>query len=118
VEKKRPVSPFSIENVDDEKERQIANCYGALEGLSALILKSQQNGPIIGLSPEVAIDWKVDEQPQHGELVGVRFEARFDRPSAGGGTATTALLKLRSGRWGRSVGNAAWVCDVASASAR
>ena len=36
--------PFSIENVNDEKERQITNCYGALEGLSALILKSQQDG--------------------------------------------------------------------------
>ena len=95
---------FSIENVNDEKERQIANCYGTLEGLSALILKSQQNGAIIGLSPQVAIDWKIDEQPQHGELGGVRFEARFDRPPTGGGTATTTLPTLGSGRWDAPLG--------------
>ncbi len=91
--------PFSIENANEEKARSITNCYEMLEGMSSLVLKSQQNGTIIGLSPQVAIDWKTDDQPQRGELAGVRFEARFDQPPTVGGTATTTLPTLGAGRW-------------------
>lgn len=91
--------PFSIENADEEKTRQVANCYETLGGMSSLILKSQQTGAVIGLSPQVAFDWKTNEQPQRGELGGVVFEARFDRPSTGNGTQMSTLPTLGSGRW-------------------
>jgi beta-galactosidase GanA len=91
--------PFSIENVSPERERQIANCYGLLAGMSDIILTSQQNKKAIGLSPKVAFDWTIDEQPQRGELGGVIFEAQFDHPAAVGDTATTVLPTLGSGRW-------------------
>jgi beta-galactosidase GanA len=91
--------PFAIESVDEKRERAIANCYATLDGLSALILKSQQNGSIIGLSPQIGFDWKVDEQPQRGELAGTVIQAQFDRASAGVGTEKTSLPTLGSGRW-------------------
>jgi beta-galactosidase GanA len=91
--------PFSIENVQGETERLITNCYEMLSPMSDLILKSQQNRTIIGLSPQVAFDWTIDEQPQRGKLGGVLFEARFDRPSIEGGTQITTLPTLGSGRW-------------------
>jgi beta-galactosidase GanA len=91
--------PFAIESVDEKKERAIANCYATLDGLSALILKCEQNGGIIGLSPQIGFDWKVDEQPQRGELGGIVFEAKFDPAPTGGGTEKTTLPTLGSGRW-------------------
>jgi hypothetical protein len=90
--------PFSIENVDEKKERLISSCYDVLGGMSDLILKSQQTGNIIGLSPQVAFDWTVDEQPQKGELGGVLFEAQFDRPATGT-SETTTLPTLGANRW-------------------
>jgi beta-galactosidase GanA len=91
--------PFSIENVSDEKARLIAGCYGLMSGMSDLILKAQRNGTIIGLSPQVAFDWKIDEQPQRGELGGVIFEAQFDRPPVEGETQVTTLPTFGPGRW-------------------
>ena len=91
--------PFSIENVSPERERQIANCYGVLAGLSDIILNCQQNKKVIGLSPQIAFDWTIDEKPQRGELGGVIFEAQFDKPAVVGDTATTVLPTLGSGRW-------------------
>jgi beta-galactosidase GanA len=91
--------PFSIENVSPERERQIANCYSVLAGLSDIILNCQQNNKAIGLSPQIAFDWTTDGQPQHGELGGIIFEARFDKPAAVGDTSTTVLPTLGSGRW-------------------
>src|SRR5262249_8140367 len=49
--------------------------------------------------PQIGFDWKIDEQPQRGELAGIIFEAQFDRASTSGGTATTNLPTLGSGRW-------------------
>jgi beta-galactosidase GanA len=91
--------PFSIENLEDEKERLITNCYGMLSGMSDLVLKSQQDGAIIGLSPQIGFDWSIDDRLQRGELGGVIFEAIFDRPSIQGGTQATTLPTLGSGRW-------------------
>ena len=70
------VGPFSIESVSDEKARLITSCYEVLSGMSDLVLEAQQNETVIGLSPQVAFDWKTDDQPQRGELGGVVFEAR------------------------------------------
>ncbi len=91
--------PFSIENVSTEREREIGDCYKMLAGLSGIILNSQQNKKVIGLSPQVAFDWTIDEQPQRGELGGILFEAKFDQPVIGGDARTTALPTLGSGRW-------------------
>ncbi|MGA2443328.1 MAG: DUF5597 domain-containing protein [Tepidisphaeraceae bacterium] len=91
--------PFSIENVSPEREQQIANCYSVLAGLSDIILNCQQNKKVIGLSPQVAFDWTIKEQPQRGELGGIIFEAQFDKPATGGDTRTTVLPTLGSGRW-------------------
>jgi beta-galactosidase GanA len=91
--------PFSIENVSDEKARLIAGCYGLMSGMLDLILKAQRNGTIIGLSPQVAFDWKIDEQPQRGELGGVIFEAQFDRPPVEGEMQVTTLPTFGPGRW-------------------
>jgi beta-galactosidase GanA len=94
--------PFSIENVSEEKERLIANCYEVMSGMRDLILKAQQEGMILGLSPQIAFDWTTDEQPQRGELGGIILEARFDHPSTGGGggaTQATTLPTLGAGRW-------------------
>ncbi len=93
------VGPFSIENVSDGKARLITSCYGVLSGMSDLILKAQQNGTIIGLSPQVAFDWTTDDQPQRGELAGIVFEARFDRPPVQGESLVTALPTFGPGRW-------------------
>ncbi|MBC8108674.1 MAG: DUF5597 domain-containing protein [Anaerolineae bacterium] len=93
------IGPFSIENVRDENERLITNCYEVLTGMSDLITKSQQDGTVVGLSPQVGFDWNIDDQPQHAELGGVIFEARFDRPPTGGETETTSLPTLGAGRW-------------------
>jgi len=90
--------PFSIENVDAEKERQISNCYDVLGGLSETILEAQQKGTIIGLSPQVGFDWSIEDKPSRGELGGVVFEAQFDRPGTGG-AETTVLPTLGAGRW-------------------
>jgi beta-galactosidase GanA len=95
--------PFSIENADKEKERLITSCYGVLGGMSDLILKSQQTGAIVGLSPQVAFDWKVDEQPQKTALGGIIFEAQFDRPATGT-NETTTLPTLGASRWDAPAG--------------
>jgi beta-galactosidase GanA len=91
--------PFSIENVHDEKERLITNCYEILSEMSELILTSQQNQTVIGLAPQVAFDWMIDEKPQRGELGGVVFEARFDRPPTAGAVQPTTLPTLGPGLW-------------------
>ena len=91
--------PFSIENVDDKKERQITSCYTALKGMSPKILEAQAKGTILGLSPQVGFDWKTDDEPQRGQLGGVIFEAKFDRPGTAGATDTTVLPTLGAGRW-------------------
>lgn len=91
--------PFSIENVSDEKALLITSCYAVLSGMSDLILKAQQNGTIIGLSPQVGFDWTTDEDPQRAELAGVVFEARFDRPTVEGETQVTTLPTFGPGRW-------------------
>ena len=91
--------PFSIEKVSPEREQQITNCYGLLAGLSEIILNCRQNKKVIGLSPQIAFDWTIDEQPQRGELGGIIFEAQFDKPAAVGDTPTTVVPTLGSGRW-------------------
>ncbi len=91
--------PFSIENVSDEKARLISSSNAILSGLSDLILKAQQNGTIIGLSPQVAFDWTIDNQPQRAELGNTIFEARFDRPAVEGETKVTTLPTFGPGRW-------------------
>ncbi|MDB5328091.1 MAG: glycoside hydrolase family 35 [Phycisphaerales bacterium] len=91
--------PFSIENVEGEKQRLISDCYAALAGLSELILIGQQEGTILGLSPKVGFDWSVDESMQAGELGGITFKAVFDRQEIGGDTQTTTLPTLGAGRW-------------------
>jgi beta-galactosidase GanA len=97
--------PFSIENVNAEKEQQIANCYEMLTGLSRTILKCQQSHSIIGLSRQVAFDWSTGDEPQRNELGGVAFEARFDKPLVPGGDAHgTTLPTLGSGRWDAPAG--------------
>jgi beta-galactosidase GanA len=93
------VGPFSIESVSDEKARLITSCYGVLSGMSDLILKAHQNGTVIGLSPQVAFDWKSDQQPQRGELGGIVFAARFDRPPGEGDVDLTTLPTFGPGRW-------------------
>jgi beta-galactosidase GanA len=93
------VGPFSIENVSDEKARLITSCYGVLSGMSDLILEAQQNETVVGLSPQVGFDWKIDERPQRGELDGVIFEARFDRPPGSGEVDVTTLPTHGPGRW-------------------
>jgi beta-galactosidase GanA len=92
------VGPFAIEDVSDEKARLFAGCFGVLGGMSELILKGQRDGTILGLSPQVNFDWSVHDQPQAGDLAGVRFTAKFDKPSTGDTQATT-LPTLGSGRW-------------------
>jgi hypothetical protein len=92
------VGPFSIENVSDERERQITQCYSLLEGLAPLILQSQQQGKILGLSPQVAFDWKIPDDPQTGQLSNIIFTAQFDR-AAIGDASTTVLPTLGAGRW-------------------
>jgi hypothetical protein len=91
--------PFSIENVSDEKARLITSSFGLLSGMSELILKAQQAGTIIGLSPQIAFDWTSDEQFQRGKLGGVIFEARFDRLPVQAETQVTALPTFGPGRW-------------------
>lgn len=93
------VGPFSIENVSDEKERMIADCFAMLRALSPLVLSAQASGAILGLSPQVGFEWSIDEQPQQGELDGIVFHAKFDRPATGGDIATTTLPTLGAGRW-------------------
>ena len=48
------VGPFSIENVDEEKERRIANCYQMLTGMSDVILEVATGG---NGDRFVAADW-------------------------------------------------------------
>ncbi len=93
------IGPFSIENAEPEKEGPIRECYGVLAGMSDLILKTQHDKTIIGLSPQIAVDWTIDDQPQRSELGGVVFEAKFDRAGSGGSNQPTALPTLGSGRW-------------------
>jgi beta-galactosidase GanA len=91
--------PFPIENVSPERERQIADCYDLLAGLSDIILSCRQNKKTIGLSPQIAFDWTISEQPQRGELGGIIFEAEFDKPLTAGDSRTTVLPTLGPGRW-------------------
>jgi len=66
-------APFAIENVSDEKARLITSCYGVLSRMSDLILKAQRNETIVGMSPQIAFDWTLGDEPQRGELGGVIF---------------------------------------------
>jgi len=91
--------PFSIENVGPVREAQIANCYSLLSGMSDMILNCRQNKKVIGLSPQIAFDWTINEQPQRGELGGIIFEAKFDKPQIEGDTQATVFPTLGSGRW-------------------
>ncbi len=93
------VGPFSIENVDDEKAKLLASCYGTLAGMSPMILKAQQEGKILGLSPQVGFNWEVADGPQRGELGDVVFEAKFDRPPGVGEVEVTSLPTFGPGRW-------------------
>jgi beta-galactosidase GanA len=105
------VSPFSIETLSDEKARLIMDGYQLLSGISDLILKSQQNQTIVGLSPQIGFDWTLNQQPPRAQLGGILFEASFDRPASTGPappitqpttqptTPTTILPTLGSGRW-------------------
>src|SRR5262249_48965302 len=91
--------PFSIENSDPEKQEQITAVYKLLAGMSDLILKAQREKTILGLSPQIAVDWAFEDKPQKGELGGVVFEAKFDHAQTEGSSQTTALPTLGSGRW-------------------
>jgi beta-galactosidase GanA len=93
------VGPFSIENVSDEKSRLITSCYGVLSGMSDIILKAQQDGTVIGMSPQIGFDWKVDDAPQRAEFGDVKFEATFDRPPGQGDVDLTSLPTFGPGRW-------------------
>jgi hypothetical protein len=93
------VGPFSIENVSDEKSRLIRSCYGVLSGMSDVVLKAQQDGTVIGMSPQVGFDWNIDDSPQREELGGVAFEATFDRPPGEGDVDVTSLPTFGPGRW-------------------
>jgi beta-galactosidase GanA len=95
--------PFSIENVAEDRERQITQCYDLLTGLSPLVLQCQQQGKILGLSPQIEFDWKIQDQPQQGQLGGIIFDAQFDH-AATGDAATTVLPTLGAGRWEAPVG--------------
>ena len=78
--------PFAIENVSAEKAKLIGSCYGNLAAMSELILKSQQDGKILGLSPQMEFNWSSDAKPQRGELAGVTFEAAIRSARRGGGS--------------------------------
>jgi beta-galactosidase GanA len=91
--------PFSIENLSDEKARLITSCYEVLSGISALILQAQRTEAIIGLAPQVAFDWSIADEPQRGQLGGVIFEARFDRPPGAGEIDLSSLPTFGPGRW-------------------
>ncbi|GAB4108619.1 MAG: DUF5597 domain-containing protein [Phycisphaeraceae bacterium] len=91
--------PFAIENVSDEKAHLIRSCYGTLSGMADLILQAQQDGTLIGLSPQVTFDWETDNNPQRGELGGVVFEADFDRQKGGEEIDITTLPTHGPGRW-------------------
>jgi beta-galactosidase GanA len=91
--------PFSIENVSDEKARLTSDCYGELSGMSTLIVKAQQNGTVIGLSPQINFDWRTDDALQRGELAGILFEARFDQPVDESESQVTTLPTFGPGRW-------------------
>lgn len=92
------VGPFAIEEVSEEKAVLFANCFAVLGGMAELILAAQRDGTMLGLSPQIEFDWSVDGQTQTGDLAGVRFTARFDKPATGD-TQTTTLPTLGSGRW-------------------
>jgi hypothetical protein len=92
--------PFAIENFSDGKARQLADLYALLAGMSDLILKCQQDGKVIGLSPQVAFDWTIADEPQRGELAGIVFEAKFDAsPATGENGPASVLPTLGPGRW-------------------
>jgi beta-galactosidase GanA len=91
--------PFSFENVAIEREEEIADCYGVLGGMSDLVLDCQRKGKAIGLSPQVQFDWTIKTASERGELGGIIFEAKFDKPEVGGSSATTELPTLGAGRW-------------------
>ena len=92
-------APFSIESMNKETNRLLASCYEKLGGMSGQILESQLNGTLNGLSPRVAFDWSVDQQPIRSELGGVVLEARFDSPQTRGDAQLTTLPTLGSGQW-------------------
>ena len=92
-------SPFAIENIDGEKERQLTQCYHLLASISPLILQCQQQQKVIGLSPQIQFDWKVDNEPQRQELGGIVFQAQFDRAATGDVGTSTVLPTLGAGRW-------------------
>jgi hypothetical protein len=93
------VAPFAIESMNPERQQQITDCYALMASMSGLIVERQPQQKVIALSPAVQFDWTVDAQAQRLELGGVIFEARFDKPSAGGDVGSTILPTLGPGRW-------------------
>jgi hypothetical protein len=96
--------PFAIETVSEEKAKLIESCYGAMSGMSPLILEAQQTGQMIGLSPQIGFDWVIEPKPQRGRIGDVVFDAQFARPEREGAAGTTTLPTLGSGRWDAPLG--------------
>jgi beta-galactosidase GanA len=93
------IGPFSIENVNEEKERDIAGCFAVMASMSSLIVKAQQDGTIIGLSPQVEFDWAVQDKPERQALAGILFDAKFAKPDGAGSLELSTLPTLGNGRW-------------------
>lgn len=76
--------PFAVEDLAGDKAAQLSGLYDLLSGIAPLVLSGQQQGRVIGLSPEVGFDWTVKDEPAQGVLGNYRFRAAFDdaEPSA------------------------------------
>lgn len=91
--------PFAIEDVDAERERDLAECFALLSGMSELILEAQREGRILGFTPDIDFDWNVLSNEQEAEHGGIRFRVRFDCEAASEDSAVTELPTLGTGRW-------------------
>jgi len=70
-------SPFSIESVDNQPMRQLADAYGTLEQLAPLILASQGLGRMSGFRPRVLGQGTVQDDPVTESIGAFRFTVSF-----------------------------------------
>jgi len=100
------LGPFAFENMAEDRRNDLSEAYRLMGGMCELILSARQKGQIIGLGPQIKIDWTDSAEPQSGRLGGVEFRATFDRQGGSGQVAPTSLPTIGSGRWEAPEGTA------------
>jgi beta-galactosidase GanA len=74
-------SVYAPEFLKPEEQKVLGEGYAVLNQIAPLILREQGTGRMVGIRTPVSFTGKVDLTPQHFQLGGYSFTARFTEPS-------------------------------------